>query len=187
MSQAYVRGIPAPELLRSWCDREPENSQLMSDTMRLRSEIEVEIDDVAHTRLPTDERWAAVLHRNQRKYHTTLLAKTYHYYSRLLNLAITASFTATSGAGGFSFSPLFKVQYICPPDSWQSKTEIYSILGVNVPTPAMTTMLMETLVNDFRLGFGKGNASPTDMIPSSFYPNKTIPLIDVSAPLIYPK
>lgn len=184
MSQAYARGMPAPGVLRSWCDREPENSQLMSDAMRLRSEIESEIDDVAHTRLPADQRWAAVLRRHQRKYHTTLVAKTYQYYSRLLNLAITVSFTATSGAGGFSFSPLFKVQYVCSPESWQSKTELYSIFGVNVPTPAMTTMLLDTIVNNFRLAFEEGKASPTDVIPSSFYPSKTISLIDVSDPFV---
>jgi len=108
------------------------------------------------------------------------VAKSYRYYSRLLSLAVIASFSLSTGAGGFSITPSLQMRNVLAENSWQGKTRHTFIHLIKTTTTISDfERYYDDLIYEFQEAFTKGQAAPSDAVLD--HKKELYPLVDVRA------
>lgn len=140
---------PPPSLIRSCCDYGYQQLPFAKAS----SEIEpwsTKATGSAIFRYPRPEKSNAVPRR-------------YVYYSRLLRFVITASFSMSTGAGGFSIAPTFHMQFLRADDDWSYglRNKWGSEAFQSPPRPEFN-QTCDDIICLFQQAFSEGTATPSD-------------------------
>lgn len=95
----------------------------------------------------------------------TSVTKSYKFYSRLLHLAITTSFSLSKGAGGFSIAPELHVQSVVSHCSWIG--DFWQELNINffnASTSLKKEKIVDNAINQLQQAFTEGRAAPSDIV-----------------------
>ncbi|KAF7712756.1 Uncharacterized protein PECH_003814 [Penicillium ucsense] len=188
--QDYPRGMPPPSLLRSWCENQSQSQRscdAMSLTQRESNtyaesitetyadddadtyegyETETQVTDESVTNRSVVTRSYASSGRGvypskfKARHRVETTERSFKFLSGLLRVAITASFSLSKGAGGYSIAPSLSVQAVIKYDGSALQT-LYAKLN------NMTKYTFEETVDDciyeVRQTFSRGKARPTDV------------------------
>ncbi|KAE8135975.1 hypothetical protein BDV38DRAFT_284450 [Aspergillus pseudotamarii] len=183
MRSASPGTIPAPGLLRSFCDRHVEYKEAASQYSQLISKNGVEGD-------PTYKAWYAAqpslgsVHRSKRKFRAKLVEKSYQYHSYWLNRAIALSYSVSTGAGGFSFAPVLGVQTIRGEHSWVAQRLRMFNTFDHLIFPLYDGNL-DDLVHEFQNAFHDRSAAPSDIVSYGGYCREpAYSLVDSFTPIL---
>ncbi|CAI7658879.1 unnamed protein product [Penicillium crustosum] len=93
------------------------------------------------------------------------VARPYVYYSRLLRFVITASFSMSTGAGGFSIAPTLHMQFLRADDDWSyGLRNKWGSEAFQSPPRREFNQTCDDIICLFQQAFSEGRATPSDKI-----------------------
>ncbi|KAE8366887.1 hypothetical protein BDV27DRAFT_155518 [Aspergillus caelatus] len=184
MRSASLGTIPAPGLLRSFCDRPIEHKQVSNKDSQRVAKTKVEESD------PTYQAWYGgqpslmSVHRSKRKFRAKLVEKSYQYHSYWLSRAISLSYSVSTGAGGFSIAPTLRVQALLGEHSWVARRLRMFNTFDHLCFPMFNGNL-DDLVHEFQISFSEGKSAPSDIVRYGGYSREpAYSLVDSFTPVL---
>ncbi|KAE8420011.1 hypothetical protein BDV36DRAFT_293662 [Aspergillus pseudocaelatus] len=184
MRSASLGTIPAPGLLRSFCDRPIEHKEVSNKYSQRIAKTKVEESD------PTYQAWYAgqpslvSVHRSKRKFRAKLVERSYQYHGYWLNFAISLSYSVLTGDGGFSIAPALRVQGLRGEHSWA----VQKLRMLNTFDHLFFPLFdgnLDNLAHEFQHAFFDKKSAPSDMVKYGGYARKpAYSLVDSFTPVL---
>lgn len=159
--------MPPPALLRSWCDSQfgYDNKSVTETQITARtSSSELAITTSSEF---SDLAMSPYNRKSNDKGETT--AKSFRYLSSLLRVAVTASFSLSKGAGGFSIAPSLSVQTIL---NYKGSTLELQVLDMKETTTAGFNEVVDHCIRHVQQTFSAGKSKPSDLFYFDFLPRE---------------
>ena len=171
--------IPAPGLLRSFCDRHNEYKQAAKTYSQMGPRSEFEESKPTYGRLYAAQPWLMPVHQSKRKFREKVVKKSYQYQSCWLNYVISLSYSVVTGAGGVSIAPALRVQGFRGEHSWAAqKLRMFNTFD-HLLFPMFDGNLND-LAHQFHNAFSDRIAAPSEMVRYGGYTREpACSLVDV--------
>lgn len=150
--------MPPPALLKSWCDSQSEyDNKLVTET-----HITAESEFVGFT-ASSDFASREVVPFKPRSCEKTETVKSFKYLSSLLRVAVTASFSLSKGAGGFSIAPSLSVQTILKYSDSILKLQMIQSINMKKTTVSEFDQTIDHCIRQAQQAFSAGKSRPSDI------------------------
>lgn len=157
--------MPPPALLKSWCDSQSEyDNRLVTGT-----HITTESEFVGFT-ASSDFASREVLPFKPKSSEKTQTAKSFKYLSSLLRVAVTASFSLSKGAGGFSIAPSLSVQTILNYNGSTLELQITQSFNLKNTTISEFDQAVDNCIRQVQQAFSAGKSRPSDIFYLDYAP-----------------
>lgn len=157
--------MPPPALLKSWCDSQcgldqQSVTQTQMTTRTSSSEIAISTSS-SHAMSP-------YYSKSNNKGETT--AKSFKYLSTLLQVAVTASFSLSKGAGGFSIAPSLSVQTVLNYNGSTLELQFTQFFDLKKTTISEFDQTVENCIRQVQQAFSAGKSKPSDIFYLDYAP-----------------
>ncbi|KAL4964055.1 uncharacterized protein BDV14DRAFT_201306 [Aspergillus stella-maris] len=163
--------IPAPALVRSWCDCHIACAELIKGTQPKLS-TRLMGPGASDTAGCDVEIYCAQVYTRKARQRKNAMIRTYKYTCAPLRLAITAFFSMSTGAGAFSIAPALTLQAIL---KWKGSVAELMWLSIHhKETPNGAGKVVSNLIGRLQPVFSKGEAAPSALYLDTFGKYRTL-------------
>lgn len=175
--------MPPPALLKSWCDSQfgNENKSVTEITTRTSS------SELAITTSSEFSDLAMTPYNPKSNDKGEITAKSFRYLSSLLRVAVTASFSLSKGAGGFSIAPSLSVQTILKYKGSTLNLQIRPFLDMGETTTAGFNEVVDDCIHRVQQTFSAGKSKPSDIFYFDYVPRdySMVSYVDVGTSALF--
>ncbi|KAJ5370920.1 uncharacterized protein N7496_007012 [Penicillium cataractarum] len=159
--QEYPEGMPPPALLKSWCDSQfgYANKSVTETQITTRTSG----SELAITTSSGFSDLAISPYKTKSNDKEEATAKSFRYLSSLLRVAVTASFSLSKGAGGFSIAPSLSVQTILKYNGSMLELQFRRHLNMGKRTTAGFNEVVDNCIRHLQHEFSAGKSKPSDI------------------------
>jgi hypothetical protein len=166
--QEYPKGMPPPALLKSWCDSQCglDQKSVTETQMTTRTSS----SEIAITNSSTFAGHAVSPYNPNSSDKSETTAKSFKYLSTLLRVAVTASFSLSTGAGGFSIAPSLSVQTVLNYNGSALELQITQFFDLKKTTISEFNQTVESCIRQVQQAFSAGKSKPSDIFYLDYAP-----------------